>query len=557
MSFDLKSHKDNLLFIPLGGTNEIGMNLNVYHFQGKLLIVDCGSGFSDEATPGADMVVADIHFLTEHKKDILGMFLTHAHEDHLGGVPFLWSELQCPIYTTDFTASFLKIKLSEFDIASDVKITTLKPGGRFDLGPFDIELAPLTHSAPEMQALMIRTKAGNILHTGDWKFDPDPVVGNPPDLDLFKSYGDEGVLALVCDSTNVLSEGHSGSEGALRDSLVKLIAGCPNLVVVTTFASNLARLDTIIHAAKVTGRKVVLTGKSLHRMTSAAQDTGYLEDAIFLSDKEVKSYPKEKLLVIATGCQGEPLAAVNKMADNNHPYINLSEGDTVIFSSKIIPGNDKRIFRLFNQFIQKKIEVITEKDHFVHVSGHPCIDELKKMYELIRPDCAVPVHGEPIHIHEHGRLAKAWGIKSVVEVRNGSVAHLCQGESRLVGTVKNGYFAIDGNCLIPNNSDIFKFRRRMRDGGLAIITLVFNKHYDLATEPVMNFPGVLSDIFDGPEIKKIKNNLVTLINKNKPNPGSDFKEFTRKLVVSFMKKIFQNQLGKKPITIINIENARV
>jgi ribonuclease J len=555
MSFDLKTHKNNLLFIPFGGLNEIGMNVSLYHYHGKFIIVDCGSGFAEEYLPGVDMVVPDLSFVIEHRKDLLGIILTHAHEDHLGGIQYLWPELLCPIYTTEFTANFLRIKLAEFDFGKDVEIHKLKPGDRFNLGPFDIEMAPLTHSAPEMQALMIRTEMGNILHTGDWKFDPDPIIGNPSDEDLLKSYGDEGILALMCDSTNVLSPGHSGSEGHLRDNLVKIIANCSKLVVVTTFASNLARLDTLIHAAKSTDRKIILTGKSLHRMTQAAQDSGYLEDAVFISDKEFKNHPREKLMIIATGCQGEPLAAVNKMATGAHPCINLTQGDTIIFSSKIIPGNEKRIFRLFNIFVQQKIEVITEKDHFIHVSGHPCVDELKKMYELTRPNVAIPVHGEPVHIHEHAKLAKRLGIKHSLEARNGSVINLSYNESHIINKVKSGYLTVDGTCLIPDNSDIFKFRRKMRDDGIAIISLVFDKHWELLTTPFLNFPGILSEVTDQEMIRSLKKNLAKNINSltQGQRPTKDAIEKSVKL---FIKKFLKKEIGKNPVILLNIENAR-
>jgi ribonuclease J len=554
MSFNLKAHKDNLLFIPLGGSNEIGINVNLYHFKGKFIIVDCGSGFADEYLPGVDMVVADLSFIIENRKNILGLIITHAHEDHLGAVQFLWPELLCPIYTTDFTANFLKIKLAEFEFAKEVEINSVRPGHRFQLGPFDIEMAPLTHSAPEMQALMIRTSVGNILHTGDWKFDPDPIIGNPSDEKLLRSYGEEGVLALVGDSTNALSLGHSGSEGLLRDSLVDIISKCPQMVVVTTFASNLARIDTLVHAAKLANRKVILTGKSLHRMVQAAQDSGYLEDAVFISDKDIKRHPKSQILVIATGCQGEPLAAVNKMANGSHPSVSLSTGDTIIFSSKIIPGNDKRIFRLFNAFIQQKIEVITEKDHFVHVSGHPCVDELKKMYELIKPNVAIPVHGEPVHIHEHAKLAKLCGVKHAIEVRNGSVVNLCKDESQILDHVKNGYLAVDGMCLIPDNSDIFKTRRKMRDAGIVIISLVFDKDWDLAVEPIINLPGALSEETDRELVKSIRKGLAKSINLSSQGsrPTNDSMD---KVARSYIRKFFKDEVGKKPVIIVNIEKC--
>ena len=554
MSFNLKAHKNNLLFIPLGGSNEIGMNANLYCNGDDIIMVDCGSGFADKMrTPGVDMIVADISFLVENRKRLRGIILTHAHEDHLGAVQYLWPELLCPIYTTEFTASFLKSKLGEFGFVKEVEINIVAPGKSFDLGPFNIEMLPLTHSAPEMQALMIRTDRGNILHTGDWKFDPDPIIGNPVDEKILRGYGDEGILALVCESTNALSQGHSGSEGDLRKSLVKIIGQCSKLVVVTTFASNLARIDTLLHAAKEAGRKVILSGKSLHRMVDAAQDSGYLEDAIFISDADIKRYPREQILVIATGCQGEPMAAVSKMANESHQSINLAEGDTVIFSSKIIPGNDKRIFQLFNTFVEKKIEVITEKDHFVHVSGHPCVDELKKMYELVRPNVAIPVHGEPVHIHEHARLARSWGIKHALEVRNGSVVNLSMDETYIIDRVKSGYLAVDGNCMIHDTADIFKERRKISEAGVIMVSLVFSKNWELVVDPIINSPGSLNDVSDRDIIKSMKKGLIK--NLNLKSQHNITKDSVEKIAKSYIRQFIKKELGKKPSIIINVENC--
>ena len=385
MSFNIKAHKDDFLFIPLGGCNEIGINVNLYHYKGKYLIVDCGSGFADDYLPGVDMLVADMSFIAKYKKDIVGLVLTHAHEDHLGGIQYLWNELECPIYATTFTANFLKIKLSEYGLTKKVKMHEIKPGGTINLDPFSIDMVPLTHSAPEMQALVIKTDKGNIFHTGDWKFDHDPLVGEAADQSLIKKYGDEGILALVCDSTNVFSNGSSGSEGDLRESLVKIIAGCKKMIVATTFASNLARLDTLIHCGVAAGRKIVLSGRSMHRMLAAAQSSGYLQNIPgILDERDVANHRREDLLIIATGCQGEPMASTSKMAEGTHQNIKLARGDTVIFSSKIIPGNESNIYRMFNTFVRVGVEVITERDHFVHVSGHPAVDELKTMYDLVR-----------------------------------------------------------------------------------------------------------------------------------------------------------------------------
>jgi ribonuclease J len=555
MSFNLKEYKEKLLFVPLGGSNEIGINVNLYHFQGKWIMIDCGSGFADEHLPGVDMVVADLSFIEARKKDLLGIVLTHAHEDHLGAIQYLWNSLDCPIYTTTFTKNFLVAKISEYSFSDKLKINIMTPGVKFDLGPFSIEMIPLTHSAPEMQALMIRTAAGNVLHTGDWKFDHDPVIGMPSDEKALKACGDEGVLALVCDSTNVFNEGTSGSEGDVRSSLIDIIAGCPKLVVVTTFASNLARLDTLIHAGHLAGRKVALTGRSLHRMLAAAQDSGYLNDIPTLVDeRSVAKYKREELLIIATGCQGEPMAATYKMASDQHHTIKLAPKDTVIFSSKIIPGNDKRIFSLFNKFVKKGIEVITEKDHFVHVSGHPAVEELKHMYTLVRPKICIPVHGEPVHIHEHAKLALKSGIKHAIEVENGSVALIDESKPGVVGKVENGYLAVDGNYLLPADSHIFKIRRRMSESGIVVVSLVIDGKYQLASYPMLSAPGLLDHIDDSELIDSIKKEIVTsLLELRKKEKGVILRDRIENCAKTTLRKIFKTEINKSPIIIVNIE----
>ncbi|HJD66373.1 MAG TPA: ribonuclease J [Rickettsia endosymbiont of Bembidion nr. Transversale] len=556
-SFNIKNHKNDLLFIPLGGSNEIGMNFNLYHYKGKWLIIDCGSGFADDYLPGVDMMIADSSFIEKHKKDIVGMIITHAHEDHLGGVQYLWNSLKCPIYTTTFTANFLKIRLSEYDFAKNIKIHEVTPEGKIDLAPFSLEMVPLTHSAPEMQAIMIRTEAGNILHTGDWKFDNDPVLGKKADEELLKSYGDEGVLALVCDSTNVFNKGSSGSEGDVRKSLIDIIAGCPQMVVVSTFASNLARLDTIIHAAQLAGRKVALTGRSLHRIKLAAEESGYFKDiAPLISERDVSRFRREELLIIATGCQGEPLAATAKLASNSHQSIKLAPKDTMIFSSKIIPGNEKKIFRLFNIFVKSGVEVITERDHFVHVSGHPSVDELQKMYSLIRPNICIPVHGEPVHIHEHVKLAKKNGIKQAVEVENGSVVLLEPNNAKVIAKVESGYLAVDGNYLLPVESPIFKARRRMRESGIVIASIVIDQKGLLTAKPILSMPGLLDANEDMQLINIIKNDIAELIKTQQSQAKKALsREQIEEKIKSTIRKTLKQEINKSPAIIVNIEKA--
>jgi ribonuclease J len=553
--------KNDFLFLPLGGAGEIGLNLNLYHYQGKWIILDFGAGFADDYLPGVDMIVPDITFLIEHKKDIIAMILTHAHEDHIGAVQYLWDELRCPIYTTPFTASFLKAKLSEMGMVKDVPIIEVQPKGRINLDPFMIEFVPLTHSAPEMQAVVIRTEVGNVLHTGDWKFDPNPLVGEVNDEGLLKKYGDEGILALIGDSTNVFNPGVSGSEGELLESLIKLIAQCSQLVAVTTFASNVARVDTIIRAAAACGRRVVLAGKSLWRITRAAKESGYLKNIEdFVDEREMDKYPREKLLVLCTGCQGETLAAATKMAYNSHT-IKLKPQDTIIFSSKIIPGNDKKIFKLFNQFVKMNVEVMTEKDHFVHVSGHPSRDELKLMYELVRPEVAIPVHGELVHIHEHAKMALEWGAKQSIQVENGDVVRLEPGKSTKIGKVHAGYLAIDGYYLLPTNAPVMRMRRKIQKDGVVIVTLILERsHNILKVDPLILAPGSLDLEEDKElileiisEIRQVLEQQIQNIKKIKIKTIKASNDTVIPLVKSIVKRIIKREVGKTPVVEVQIE----
>lgn len=555
MTINFKDYQDKLLFVPLGGTNEIGMNVNLYHYAGKWLMVDCGSGFAEEHLPGVDMVVADLSFIEKRKKDLLGIVLTHAHEDHLGGIQYLWNELGCPIYATKFTKIFLEAKLVEYNL--NCHIQTINTDARLELGPFSMEMIGLTHSAPEMQALMIRTKAGNILHTGDWKFDPEPIIGQPSDFSSLQKCGDEGVLALICDSTNVFDQGHSGSEGEVRKSLVKIIAECPEMAVVTTFASNLARLDTLIHAGQEAGRKIILSGRSLHRMFEAAQASGYLTEVKSIIDEQsINNYKRSEILVIATGCQGETRAAMSKMANGIHQAINLQPKDTVIFSSKIIPGNEKTIFKLFNLLVKQDIDVITEKDHFVHVSGHPSVEELKKMYELVRPEICIPVHGEPVHIHEHAKLAKKYGINKTLKVENGSVVLLEEKQAKLIGRVENGYLAVDGNYLVDEDSPIFRMRRRMREAGIAILTLILDEKYQLVCPPILSVPGIFDLIEDRDLIEDFKRQIhKTLEEQYKRTKNRLTLENIEFVAKRTLKRAIKQEINKNPIIIVNLEEA--
>ncbi|MFK8039742.1 MAG: ribonuclease J [Rickettsiaceae bacterium] len=559
MSFNIKHFTEELLFVPLGGANEIGMNFNLYHYKGKWIIIDCGVGFADEYAPGVDMVIADMSFVAQHKENIIGIIVTHAHEDHVGAIPYLLKVLNCPVYTTEFTSNFLRYKLHEHKISDTAQINVIKPDSNIKLEPFNIDLISLNHSTVEMQALMIRTEKGNILHTGDWKFDQDPVIGETANKQALEALGKDGVLALVCDSTNVLTNKPSGSEGALRENLVNIVKQCKKLVVITTFASNIARIDSIIHAAKESGRKVALLGRSLNRILATAQDSGYMMDVNehIIHENDIKEYKREELLVIATGCQGEAMAALSRMSYYEHPKITICKNDTIIFSSKMIPGNEKKILRLINVFIRSKVNIITSNDsNFVHVSGHPSAPELDIMYDLIKPKISVPVHGEPIHLQAHIELAKKNGVDHAINVENGSVVLLNEKSPRIVGKVQSGYFGIDGQALLPLSSNIFKMRRHLNDSGIIIVSIVLDKRCCIITKPIISAPGSLDPKTDEQFINLIRAKLMkSLVEQRTKIKGNVTNDQIAEIVRTTIRKTIKQSIGKKPKIIVNVEHT--
>ena len=413
---------EKLLFVPLGGSGEIGMNLNLYGYEDTWVMVDCGMMISSES--GRDeILVPEIEFLRD--KRLAGLVLTHAHEDHIGAITDLWLELRCPIYATPFTAAVVRRKLNESEIRERVPFKIQPPGGRFDIEPFNFEFVPITHSTVESQALMIRTPVGNIFHTGDWKLDPDPLVGKVTAVKRIKELGAEGVLAVVGDSTNAQIEGTSGSELGVRQRLRALIGESKQRVICASFSSNIARLQTFLTIAEETGRSPVLVGRSMKRMVAAAQETGYLSRSVaFVPPRDAMFLPPERVLLVCTGSQGEARAALSRIAAQTHPDIYLDEGDTVFFSSKVIPGNEREIEQLKRALDQQGVRVIDEEEEPIHVSGHPCVDELKQMYHWLTPQILIPVHGYPPHLAAHAQVGRACGIPDVIEVQNGDVVAL-------------------------------------------------------------------------------------------------------------------------------------
>lgn len=555
MSINFKSLHDEFLFVPLGGTDEIGNNMYLYHYKGKWLIVDLGIGFADEFWPGIEIIVPDISFLNDIKKDIVGIFVTHAHEDHVGAIHYLWHELKLPIYCTKFTAAVLKNKLTEVGLQDEAEVNIVRENSNLKVGPFDIQLVGLTHSVPEMQALAFRTEKGIVFHTGDWKFDDNPIVGKAPNYDALKALGDEGVSAMICDSTNIFNKGVSGSEGDLKKSIGDLIKRFDrNMIIVSTFASNLARVHTICKSAEAAGRKVAFAGKSLWRMYQAAKDTGYLQDIEPpLTTKDIMRYPRNQILVIATGCQGEWAASVPKIARGDHPDIKLIQNDIIIFASKIIPGNETKIFDVFNKLVKLKAEVITEKDHFVHVSGHPSLDEISRMYDLIRPKCAIPVHGEPMHTHEHCHVARHKGVKKAVQVENGAIVRVDGESSSIIGKVPTGYLGIDGNFLLPSDSEVLRSRRRMKTDGLVVVTLTVNKRNKLLKSPLVIAPGVLDSKEDSEIFERLIEELIDYVDNNSAKFETDIENGLRSLV----KKFFYSETAKQPKIYVQLQKVAV
>ncbi|MDP3745996.1 MAG: ribonuclease J [Phenylobacterium sp.] len=490
---------DELVFLPLGGSNEIGMNFNLYGYgpphARKWIVVDLGVTFGDQTTPGVEIILPDPEFIEAHAKDILGIVLTHAHEDHIGAVAWLWPRLRAPLYATPFTAFLLREKLRENEDAADAEITEVPLGGTIKLGPFEIDLITLTHSIPEPNGLAIRTPLGTILHTGDWKIDPDPVLGLVTDEGAIRKLGDEGVLAMVCDSTNVFVDGEAGSEADVRDAMAKLISGLTGKVAVACFASNVARMDSIIRAGEAAGRRVCLVGRSMHRMAAAAKSVGLFSDIKeFLTDGEAKHFPDDKILYLCTGSQGEPRAALSRIADGTHQHVKLGAGDACVFSSRVIPGNEVPIRNLQNRLADRGVRLYTERDHpGIHVSGHPCRDELARMYAWARPEIAVPTHGERRHLLEHAAFAKDLQVKQTVAPRNGDMVRLAPGRAEIIDEVPAGRIYVDAGFLTPENGDALRERRHAAYNGVLAVSVVLDGRGKIVSGPRVKALGLPAD----------------------------------------------------------------
>ena len=544
---------DELLFVPLGGAGEIGMNLNLYGLgrpgEEDWIMVDLGVTFGDGTMPGFDVILPDPSFIAEKRDRLVGLVLTHAHEDHLGAVPYLWRRLGCPIYATPFTAAVLRRKLSEVNLTRAAPITEVPLGGRFQLGPFDLELITLTHSIPEPNAVAIHTPLGTVLHTGDWKFDPDPVIGPTADEAALKRLGDDGILAVVGDSTNALVPGTGGSEGDLLATLTEIIKGATTRVAVACFATNVARLETIATAAAANDRDVVLAGRSLRRVETAARETGYLADVPpFIDEADAGYIPKDKALIICTGSQGEPRAALSRIAAGDHPNVTLEAGDRIIFSSRVIPGNETSISRLQNRLAQSGVEIFTWKDALVHVSGHPARDELAHMYALTRPKVAVPVHGEARHLIEHARLARACQVPQAIVALNGSVVRLAPDEAAVIDSVPSGRLVLDGKRTVAADGTMVRTRMRALYNGIAMVTVALNGNGGLAGEPQLATIGLLDDGEEAVE-EDIVDAVRTALDEM-DDMGDD--EALREVVRLAVRRSFRRLMNKKPVTQVHL-----
>ena len=550
--------KQELLFCPLGGAGEIGANMNLYGYgnpgEHKWIMVDIGVTFADDTLPGIDLIYPDPGFIVDKKDSLLGIVVTHAHEDHIGAIAHLWPMLKCNIYATPFTAVLIQEKFREkhVDISNYLKIVELN--GVVDLDPFLIEYVAMTHSILEPNGLRIKTPAGVVLHTGDWKIDENPMVGKNIDVDRLKQIGKEGVLAMVCDSTNIFTVGRSGSEETVRISLLKIMERLKKRIVMTSFASNVARMETIFYCAEKTGRQISLVGRSMHRIFKAARQCGYLKNIIDPIDpREAKNISREKIVYLCTGSQGEPMGAMMRISNYTHPDVFIEKGDAVIFSSKIIPGNEKKLYKLHNQLVKDGMEVISEENEFVHVSGHPNRDEMKDMYNWIKPKCVIPVHGEHRHLIEHINFAKEMQVPHPVLVENGDIVKIFPGDKpKVYDKAPTGRLYLDGNISVHEQSQSIKDRKNLSSNGYLEVTILINSKGNIHDNPILSFRGLPINEEDEftyeleGEIEKITKSFKIGSRKQEHNLIDALKIACRKFT--------KEKIGKKPYTNINLVN---
>lgn len=541
-----------LVFLPLGGTGEIGMNCNLYGFGGRgkrqWIMVDLGVTFGKHSDPGIDVITPDISFIEKQKKNLCGLLLTHGHEDHIGAVAHLWPRLKCPVYATPFTAALVRGKLAEAGLLDEVPLHIIEPDAHLEIGPFVIDYICLTHSIAEPSALAIEVEGARILHTGDWKIDPDPVIGKLTEVDRLKALGDAGIDAIICDSTNVLSPGRSGSEADVGRMLQDVVCESTGRVVITTFASNVARLTSIAAAAVKSGRHLCLAGRGMHKIYQAARETGYLTQFPEIVDESDAGYlPPEKVLICCTGSQGESNAALGRMANGRHPHLTLEPGDRVIFSSKMIPGNETEILALQNQLAQIDVEIISPNGSDIHVSGHPCRGELADMYEWARPRSAIPVHGEHRHLIAHAALAKELGVAEPCRVHNGDVVRLAPAPTEVIDAVQTGRLHLDGYIMTEGGSAALKERRKISYNGVVFVAVPIDAANRLAGQVEVELAGAPTD--DG--MVKLTDWTLDAVERAIPSSGRLTPERAEQDISVAVRRELSRRWGKKPLVIVS------
>ena len=548
--------KEELLFCPLGGSGEIGMNMNLFAYgqpgNQKWIMVDVGVTFADDTYPGIDLIYADPGFIIDKKDDLLGIVLTHAHEDHIGAIAHIWPKLKCKIFATPFTAVLINEKFKENQIDISNSLNIVKLNGSINLNPFKIEYVTLTHSILEPNGLKIKTPAGIILHTGDWKVDPNPLIGDKINSEKLKEIGNEGVLAMICDSTNVFSIGRSGSELDVRKSLYKIMSRIKKRIIVTSFASNVARMETVFYCAEKTGRQISLVGRSMHRIYKAAKQCGYLQNIIDPIDpRDAKKISREKIVYLCTGSQGEPMGAMMRISKHLHPDVYIEKDDTVVFSSKIIPGHERKLYKLHNQLVKEGIEVISEENEFVHVSGHPNREDLKDMYNWVKPKCVIPVHGEHRHMIEHINFAKEMQVPHPVQVENGDIVRLYPGKKpEVYDKAPVGRLFVDGSVSVDEEAQSIKERKNIGSNGYIEATILVTPKGNIHQRPILTFKGL--PISENEEfIYGLEEEIESITKTFSLNNRKQEVNLIDALKIA-CRKYSKKKTGKKPFTNINL-----
>ncbi|HXI07189.1 MAG: ribonuclease J [Bradyrhizobium sp.] len=549
---------DELTFAPLGGVGEIGMNLSIYglgnRHQRSWLAVDLGVSFGDEEhLPGIDLIMPDVSFLEKERRNLVALVLTHAHEDHFGAIIDLWPKLQCPIYATPFSAALFQAKLEAERNPPKIPVTVVPSGGRIDLGPFNVEFIPVAHSIPESHALAIHTEVGTVLHTGDWKLDPTPILGPPTDEKRLRELGDAGVLALVGDSTNAVRDGRSPSEAEVAAIIAGLVKSAKGRVAVTTFASNVARVKAVADAARAADREVVVVGRAMERVVQVARECGYLNGVQNFRGMDMYGhFPQDKVLAICTGSQGEPRAALARIANNDHPAVTLNRGDTVIFSSRTIPGNEKAVGSIINGLVAQGVEVITDRTHLVHVSGHPRRDELRDMIAWVRPQVLIPVHGEALHLSEHAKLARSAGVPKVITCRNGDLVKLGPGDPGIIDELPAGRLYKDGTILEDAKSRAVVERRKMGFAGCVFVAVAMTEKGGLADDPEVDLVGIPEKNAAGALLDEIVYDAVVSTIEGLPRARRRDPDALAESVRRAVRGTVNEEWGKKPLCFVHV-----